>query len=503
MTTKYHLYRKYRDKTYNYIDRATKTFYEMGGGLVHVYPLIGTVDKNGNIKDIISENGIEIGDPVLNENNKRKYSHTTYELYMITNMNPPNFSWNYAGINILDTTVQEFSVHYNAMIAALGRKIIVGDVLELPWQRDMDVLGKDTAQSKFYVVTESAREESGWGPNYHFYTWKLKAKPIMDSPEFSDLFNDNNTTGGEDGFYEDSGSINGGGGLDPSASQNDQLQDQVDDILKEAEGEDGSEENGWETSGVSYRLYNEHHIMRKINDKYYITDGTEIENRPNIVGIDGIPTEKTCEEIPYGDVFPKDAQENSYFLRTDYMPPRLYKRVYDKHLFYIINVQFGDIKLYDAEIKTLSDKGYDGSILDKETLVGYIKKDKVFINGIYIGYITETGKIVANTGVIVGMIETVETVVRKGWALQQLDRREKWVGSPYRVRRAINNEEVFTNDEGEIEPMKQNMKTLVNARVKKEHGKLKRVWNKEIKQEMDEILGTDNKIIGMDYPTED
>ena len=175
---------------------------------------------------------------------------------MITNMNPPNFSWNYAGINILDTNVQEFSVHYNAMIAAIGRKIIVGDVIELPWQRDIDVLGKEKAQSKFYVITESAREESGWGPNYHFYTWKLKAKPVMDSPEFSDLFNDGNTTGGEDGFYEDLGSINGGGGMDKDASQDSQLQDQVDEILKEAEGEDGSEENGWETSGVSYRLYN-------------------------------------------------------------------------------------------------------------------------------------------------------------------------------------------------------------------------------------------------------
>ena len=180
MTTKYHLYRKYRDKTYNYIDKATKTFYEMGGGLVHVYPLLGFYDNDGNYKDLVTENGVSIGDPVLNENNKRKYSHTTYELYMITNMNPPNFSWNYAGINILDTNVQEFSVHYNAMIAAIGRKIIVGDVIELPWQRDMDVLGKERAQSKFYVITESAREESGWGPNYHFYTWKLKAKPVMD-----------------------------------------------------------------------------------------------------------------------------------------------------------------------------------------------------------------------------------------------------------------------------------------------------------------------------------
>lgn len=498
MTTKYHLYKKYRDKTYNYIDKATKTFYEMGGGLVHVYPLIGTIDKDGNVKDIVSENGVEIGDVVLNENNKRKYSHTTYELYMITNMNPPNFSWNYAGINILDTTVQEFSVHYNAMIAALGRKIIVGDVLELPWQRDIDVLGKESAQNKFYVVTESAREESGWGPNYHFYTWKIKAKPIMDSPEYSDLFNDNNTTGGEDGFYEKPGSLNGGGGLDKNASQDNQLQNQVEDILAEAEGEDGSEENGWETSGVSYRLYNEHHIMSKINDKYYITDGSQIKNRENIVGIDGIPTEKICEEIPYGESFPKDFEEGKYFLRTDFMPPKLYKRIYDKSYKTIINVQFGNIKIYDGTMNII-DEEYSGNILVNDKTVGFIKNKKVFIDGTYIGYVSDTGKIVSNTGVIVGMIEKEEIVIRKGWRCVELDRREHWTGVPFRLRKVINNEESFINEEGLEEPMKQNMKTLVNARVKKEHGPIKRVWNKEIKKEMDEVLGTDNKIIGMDY----
>lgn len=502
MTTKYHLYRKYRDKTYNYIDKATKTFYEMGGGLVHVYPLLGFYDNDGNYKDLVTENGVSIGDPVLNENNKRKYSHTTYELYMITNMNPPNFSWNYAGINILDTNVQEFSVHYNAMIAAIGRKIIVGDVIELPWQRDMDVLGKERAQSKFYVITESAREESGWGPNYHFYTWKLKAKPVMDSPEFSDLFNNDNTTGGEDGFYEDLGSINGGGGMDKDASQDSQLQDQVDEILKEAEGEDGSEENGWETSGVSYRLYNEHHIMRKINDKYYITDGTQIKNRPNIVGIDGIPAEKTCEEIPYGENFPREMDEDNYFLRTDYMPPRLYKRVFDKTYNTIINVQFGDIKIYNGTMN-ITDGEYNGNIMVDDRTIGFIKNDKVFIDGSYVGYVTDTGKIVANTGVIVGMIEKEEIVSRRGWKLINYDRRERWTGVPYRLRRVINNEESFINEEGDVEPMQQEMRKLVNARVKKEHGIKKRVWNKEIKQEMDEILGTDNKIIGMDYPGKD
>jgi len=50
--------------------------------------------------------------------------------------------------------------------------------------------------------------------------------------------------------------------------------------------------------------------------------------------------------------------------------------------------------------------------------------------------------------------------------------------------------------------MRQNIKDLVKPRVKKEHN-MHRVWNKRRKEEMDEILGTDNKIIGMDYSGED
>ena len=35
---KYHLYKKYRSKTYNYIDNSVRSYFEMGGTLVHIYP---------------------------------------------------------------------------------------------------------------------------------------------------------------------------------------------------------------------------------------------------------------------------------------------------------------------------------------------------------------------------------------------------------------------------------------------------------------------------------
>lgn len=496
MTTKYHLFQKHRGNNYQYIDNVVKTYIEMGGCLINVYPLIGVVSKDGTVTNIDNTNELMVSDVVLNENNKRKYSHTTYDLWATTSMNPPNFSFTYAGISILDGDVKEFSLHYNSMIASIGRKLIVGDVIELTWQRDLDVLGSDKAQNKFYVITESLRDESGWGPEWQYHLWKIKCKPIMNSPEFSDLFNNDNTTGGEDGFYADPGDINGGGGLDSSLTQDDKLQNQVDEILKEAEGEDGSEENGWTTSGVSYRLHDEHHIFLDINGEYYI------QNQPNIVGIDGIPAESTCELVKYGESFPKDSEENDFFVRTDYMPPRLYKRVVKKQTENIINIQYGDIKVSEGRLN-ITGNNFDGSIINNSNeLIGSIDKNKVYIGGLFIGMMTDSGKVITTKGEIIGQIDEKVLSEKKGWKLLELDRRERWTGVPFALRKHINNEEYFTNEEGDAEPMRQNIKDLVKARVKKEHLN-PRPWNKRLQQQIEDDTYVTHKIIGMDYPGED
>ncbi len=356
------------------------------------------------------------------------------------------------------------------------------------------------AQNKFYVVTSSERDENSWDPSYHFHLWKIKCKPIMDSPEYADLFNkevdeDGNPlpTGGEDGFYVEPGDEMGGGGLDKDAKQDEKLQEQVDDIIEEAEGNDGDPDNDWTTGvGVSYRLHDEHHIFLAINDKYYI------ENRPNIVGIDGIPAEKTCEEVPYGEFFPKDAKEGEYFLRTDYLPPRLYKRIYTKTMVNTINVVCGDIRITDGELN-ITGKNFDGSIKYNNELVGSIDKDRVYINGQYIGYITETGKIANNGGLIIGTVTQTETIHKKGWVLEELDRRERWHGVPAVLRNVINNENTFINNEGDTEKMRQNMKLVANRRVKKEHKK-DRPWNKRLRNTIAETTGVDYDIIGIKKP---
>lgn len=501
MEEKYHLYKKYRSKTYNYIDESVRSYFEMGGTLVHIYPLLGVVKSDGTVVPIDKTNEMTVSDVVLNENNKRKYSHTTYDMYITLTLNPPNFSWTYAGINILDGDVLEMCLHYNMMVETLGRKIIPGDVIECSFMRDLDVLGKPTAQNKFYYVTESLRDENGWDPSSQYHLWKIKCKPVPNSPEFADLFNtevDENgnpaPTGGDDGFYVPPGDPNGGGGLDPTATDEDKIQDEVDQILDEAEGEDGTPENGWKATGVSYRLWDEHQAFLEINGKYYKDDGT-----PNITGIDGIPAEKNCEEVPYGDTFPKNSKEGDYFVRIDFEKPRLYKRVYEKTMFHTASIYYNDdIKINDAIVELLKPNSYsDGSIKsDKGELIGSISKDRVYINGTYIGYVTETGKVVNNNGLIIGEINSKDIIHKKKWVLCEIDRRERWTGVPAMLRNAINNTHKFVNEEGDIESMRQNMKTVADRRVKKEHNKA-RPWNERLQKQIADETNIEYDIIGI------
>ena len=239
-------------------------------------------------------------------------------------------------------------------------------------------------------------------------------------------------------------------------------------------------------------MWDEHQAFLAINGKYYKDNGD-----PNIVGIDGIPAEKNCDEVPFGDAFPKDAKEGDYFVRIDFNNPVLYKRVYEKTKNLTANIYYGDdIRINDAVVELLKNDSYaDGSIKDVDgKLLGSIVKERVYIDGQYIGYVTETGKIVSNSGLIIGEIKSKDVIHKKKWVAIEIDRREKWHGSPARARFAINNTDKFMNEEGDIEESRQNMKTVANRRVKKEHDR-PRPWNDDLQKEIYEETGKEYRII--------
>lgn len=492
---KFHLYRKDKSKNYLYIDRVVENNIEMGGFIVHVYPWLAVIDKNG-VEQPITETSVS--DPVLMENTKRKYSKVTYDLWTWGLMPTPKFSFSFEGLSILDGDEKELIFHYNEMVSQLGRKLIIGDVLELSIMRDLDVLGYDKAVNKFYVVTDSVREEKGWGPEWHYHLWKIKMKPIINSPEYEDLFNDGEDGDNNHGFLEDLDSPNGGGGMDINNSSDKTLDDIDDKVNDEAEAYD--EDEKYQGVGVSYRLHNEHHA-------YLENETTQWkDNRLIISDIDGIANSVNCSDIPYGDKFPDpksdEAADGRYFLRIDYAVPKLYKRevetVYEYNLYSTSVPELnGVLELNEKNIL------FDGNVYDKNGYqTAYILNNAIYLTNPMnkqIGYVNENGTLLDMDKDDIGSV-TSQIIAKRGkWSIIGLDFREKWTGCPMVLRGIINNENEFENESGETVKMRQNIKELVPARVSKSYQNIK-PWNKSRQEKIESETGIKYDIIGVKKP---
>ena len=79
--------------------------------------------------------------------------------------------------------------HLTDMVEMLGRKLMVGDVLELPNLKEFYPLDDNitTALKRFYVVNDATRAAEGFAPTYYPHLWRVKLQPLVDSQEYKDI----------------------------------------------------------------------------------------------------------------------------------------------------------------------------------------------------------------------------------------------------------------------------------------------------------------------------
>ena len=291
-----HLYNRDKSKTYQLMDKQIKSYIHMGGGLFHIYKLLSVIDSKGEAHPIEE---LKLSDDILMENSGRKYSKTSYDIYGVTKMNTSQFSFTALLMPQNDSDVKELYLHYNEMIARIGRKLVYGDVVEFSFLRDIDLLDNSAPINKFYYVIESVWDDGAWSPLYANHIWKLKLKPIVNSPEFADLYND----------PDDGGDAYGGGeGISSNNSDEEQELTIMNNILDEAEDE------------VPFRNVDQHHLYVDEDYKPYL--------ETILYHGDGIPANVNADDVKIGMFFPdpKEVSKGDYFLRIDYDPPRLYVR---------------------------------------------------------------------------------------------------------------------------------------------------------------------------------
>ena len=134
------LYRPQKGNDYNFIDKQVYEMFTVGGTDLHIHKYLGpenpsdaqaTADKPQY--DSVKETNIQ--DLLFLENRDRKYDPDVYTMRGIYNVQDIDFNLSQFGLFLSNDTLF-LTIHINSSVKTLGRKIMPGDVIELPHLKD-------------------------------------------------------------------------------------------------------------------------------------------------------------------------------------------------------------------------------------------------------------------------------------------------------------------------------------------------------------------------------
>jgi hypothetical protein len=381
------LYRPEKGNDYKFFDRNIYEMFQVGGVDVFIHKYIGTDDGTA-VKD-----HTQIQDLLFLENRDRKYSEDIYTLrghYQVADI---DFNLSQFGLFLSNDTIF-MTVHINNSVDILGRKIMSGDVVELPNLKDEYAANNYAASLKrFYVVEEVNRAAEGFSATWYPHLYRVKLKSIVDSQEYKDLLDRPTETDNYAGDYDPTITYYPGQivkykgvlyeviqevtGNEPGVSETsveptvtdgwqdyyvvsttDTLRDLMSTYEKEkaigeavvAEAEANAKKSGYETSHF-YTLNVDENTGTV--DLTLVTSDTNVSVDTNVTGSalpirdgyagyllgDGIapngpivnvddvtiPEGQVDAQFGFGIQFPNGAASGDVFLRTDFMPNRMFR----------------------------------------------------------------------------------------------------------------------------------------------------------------------------------
>lgn len=330
------LYKPERGQDYTFIDRQISEAFQMGGTDVYLHKYIGT-GEGAEFKDIT-----QIQDLLFLENRDRKYDQEIYRIRGIYNVQNIDFNLSQFGLFIDNDTIY-MTVHINDFIKYIGRKPLSGDVMELPHLRDEFALnGADVSLPRYYVIEDVGRASEGFSATWYPHLYRLKLKKIFDSQQFADILGKPAT----DSMGNPSAS--GSSLLDILSTYQRELQ--VNNaVIQEADLDTNTAhpydkdnpndppigKSGYETRQFYTLAVNEQGktVLNTADTTNLLSSGnilsTENVARPLKTGYtgylvgDGFPD--NGHQFGHGIQFPELSGEGDYFLRTDFLPNRLFR----------------------------------------------------------------------------------------------------------------------------------------------------------------------------------
>jgi hypothetical protein len=305
--------------------------FTVGGTEINIHKYLGpkpTSDENSTADQpqYNETDHTTIQDLLFLENRDRKYDQDVYNHRAIYNVQDIDFDLSQFGL-FLSNDILFMTVHIRGIVKTLGRKPISGDVIELPHLKDEYSLEDvSVALKRFYVIEDVTRASEGFSPTWYPHLYRLKLKQIYDGQEFADILDlpadecsdDNTTLRDLLSTYEKEMQINNA-------------------IVAQAEAD--SLESGFETSHY-------YTVTKDAEDgtiELQTVDATNIDASAGSITVDEINTQPlrkgysgylmdygdgdTPNGTPFGSgvQFPRDNYEGDFYLRTDFMPNRLFR----------------------------------------------------------------------------------------------------------------------------------------------------------------------------------
>ena len=184
------LYRPEKGNDYKFIDKNIWEMFQVGGTdvLIHKYLGPGSASEiTPSTPGYTSTTETQIQDLLFLENRDRKYDPDVYILRGVYNVQDTDFNLSQFGLFLQNDTVF-ISFHINDTVEKIGRKLMSGDVIELPHLKDDHALNDlSFALKRFYVIEEISRASEGFSVTWYPHLYRAKCKPLVDSQEYKDI----------------------------------------------------------------------------------------------------------------------------------------------------------------------------------------------------------------------------------------------------------------------------------------------------------------------------
>ncbi len=322
------LYKPEKGKDYSFLDKIITEMFTVGGTDVFVHKYLGpknpddaTATADQPQYDAVKETNIQ--DMLFMENRDRKYDPDIYTMRGIYNVSDVDFDMSQFGL-FLQNDIIFMTIPINYSVRTLGRKIMSGDVIELPHLKDENALNDfSVALKRYYVVEDVNRASEGFSPTWYPHLYRVKMKQIVDSQEFKEILDlpaeEGSTQTLRDvlSTYETEMQVNNA-------------------IIQQAEAD--APKSGYDTSSF-YTLQTDDNGKAELvrTDQTDIDasiesgqlDASRVNQTPDRNGYDGYllgdGLAPNGETFGSGISFPTDSVKGDYFLRVDMMPNRLFR----------------------------------------------------------------------------------------------------------------------------------------------------------------------------------